>query len=307
MNVAAARLATLAPLLAELGDLKRTYHAGAPNSLATMFFRRAWQSLCDEENPETVALTTAADALTACRLGAIDATLLESCGVDPAAGRVILERSFDDVATPLDPSLARSLRARISVHGAAAVAIAHALPAPPFVDALARQPRAGATCPGKPRLVLEPPENHADHSFTVAVYAVLVAPRYGASPADAFLLGMTHHLHNAILPDTGFTGETLLGDALEPVVEHITREMLASLPKALAIRIAALHPILATADAPAAAAFHAADVIDRVLQMRQYARVAAFEVGQALDELELVHAGPVQAFHLTTLAEAGLV
>jgi hypothetical protein len=47
-------------------------------------------------------------------------------------------------------------------------------------------------------------------------------------------------------------------------------------------------------------------VIDRVLQVRQYARAAAFTVDQALDELELVHGGPVQAFHLAVLEEAGL-
>ena len=306
MNLAAARLAMLAPLLAELGDLKRTYHAGAPESLAATSFRRAWQLLCAQEDPETVALSTVAGALTACRLGAIDAALLERCGVDGAARRSILERAFEDVATPLDPALTHALRAHIASAGVVPNVDTVEAPALPFVDALARQPRAGATSPGKPRLVLEPPESHADHCFAVAVYAVLVAPRYAAAPADAFLLGMTHHLHNAVLPDAGFTGETLLGDALAPMVERITESILRSLPAKLAARIRTLRPLLAAADAPAAAAFHAADVIDRVLQVGQYARVAAFQIDQALDDLELVHAGPVQAFHLETLAEAGL-
>jgi fumarate hydratase class II len=62
----------------------------------------------------------------------------------------------------------------------------------------------------------------------------------------------------------------------------------------------------ADAAAPAAQAFHAADVLDRVLQVHHHARAAAFTVEQALDDLELVHAGPVQGFHTDVLAAAGL-
>jgi hypothetical protein len=58
--------------------------------------------------------------------------------------------------------------------------------------------------------------------------------------------------------------------------------------------------------APASQAFHAADVLDRVLQVHHHARAAAFTAAQALDDLELVHDGPVQAFHLDVLRSAGL-
>ena len=54
-------------------------------------------------------------------------------------------------------------------------------------------------------------------------------------------------------------------------------------------------------------AFHAADVFDRVLQMEQYARVAAFETRQALVDLDLVHPGPLQAFHQDVLDAVGLL
>ncbi len=60
--------------------------------------------------------------------------------------------------------------------------------------------------------MFEPPENHAEHCLAVAVYGVLLAPRYGADPSVVFLAGLAHHLHNARLPDSGFTGEALLGD-----------------------------------------------------------------------------------------------
>ena len=61
-----------------------------------------------------------------------------------------------------------------------------------------------------------------------------------------------------------------------------------------------------TRHTPVGRAFHAADVIDRVLQMRHYEQVAQFTTGQALDDMELVHAGPVQAFHTAVLRDAGL-
>ena len=65
----------------------------------------------------------------------------------------------------------------------------------------------------------------------VAVYGALLADDVGADPADAFLLGLAHHLHNAVLPDAGFAGEILLGDHLEPVLERLTERELATLPR----------------------------------------------------------------------------
>ncbi len=62
----------------------------------------------------------------------------------------------------------------------------------------------------------------------------------------------------------------------------------------------------ADAVAPESQAFHTADVLDRVLQVHHHARAAAFTASQALDDLELVHAGPVQTFHHRVLAAAGL-
>ena len=136
---------------------------------------------------------------------------------------------------------------------------------------------------------------------------MLAASRYGASGEDAFLLGMVHHLHNAILPDSGFAGELLLGAHLEPIVERFTEAVLVELPEALAARAREVRKrLLPAADDPEARAFHAGDVIDRVLQVRQYERVASFRASHALDDLQLVHAGPIQRFHLNVLAEAGL-
>jgi 5'-deoxynucleotidase YfbR-like HD superfamily hydrolase len=294
-------LAGLAGLLGELNDLKRVRRAGEPLSVAGTLFARAWAALvAADADPREVALAAAADAVAAARLGGIDRGVLGRCGLDERAALAVLRRSYDAVAEPLAPPLRAELCARL---GRLPAAVG---PPPVFVAALADQARAGPTCPGKPRIVLEPPESHAEHCGTVAVYAVLLSPLHRAAPEDGFLLGMAHHFHNVVLPDAGFAGEELLGGKLEPIVERLTAEVMANLPRALAERIARLWPLLADAAAPAARAFHAADVIDRVLQVRQHARAAAFTVDQALGELELVHSGPVQAFHLAVLEEAEL-
>lgn len=294
-----AALGRLRELLGELNDLKRVRASGVAGSMAEILFDRSWTALAAGDSPGEVALATTAAALASTKLGAIDAPMLERCGLDHDRLLAVLERSLDAVAGPLDVGLRMVLRDRLGYRWRNGVA-------PPFVAALADQPRAGATSPGAARIVLEPPESHADHCLMVAVYGVIVAPLYDAEPADAFLLGLVHHLHNAVLPDSGFAGEELLGDDLAPIMERLTVDGLATLPPSLVVSIEPLRPLLAGVDHPVSRAFHTADVIDRVIQARQYARVAAFTIDHALRDLELVHAGPIQAFHLAVLAEAGL-
>ncbi len=292
-----AGVGSLTPLASELGDLKRIRDASSPDSVAVRAFRRAWSRLVAGEAPEVVALSTTADALAAARLGGIDRTVLVEAGVeDPMA---VLARSFDEVSGPVAPDL----RHRLKRHLGQIVLDGEA---PAFAEALIRQPRAGATCPGKPRLVLEPPENHGDHCLVVAVLGTVLAGFYQADPAVAFLAGLAHHLHNAVLPDSGFAGEILLGDELAPLIRRLFDRELATLPAPLARAVRHALSTIGDAETPEGRAFNAADVMDRVLQMRQYDRVAAFTTAQALDDLELVHAGPLQAFHQSVLAEAGL-
>jgi len=154
--------------------------------------------------------------------------------------------------------------------------------------------------------VLEPPEGHGDHCLVVAVLAAVLAPRYGANPATAFLAGMSHHLHNAALPDSGFAGEILLGDHLGPILQMLFARELATLPEPLRGTVTAALAHIPDASTAVGRAFHAADVMDRVLQMRHYDQVARFTVDQALDDMDLVHAGPTQAFHQAVLQDAGL-
>ena len=295
----AGELEALTGLLGEVGDLKRLRVAGRAGTLAAQAYRRAWAGLAGGEEPGKVARREVAAAVAAARLGGIDRATLVRCGLPDDEARSVLEAGFDAVADPIPGGLRRELRRALADP-------APAVGAPPsFVDNLEAQPRAGATQPGHGRLVLEPPESHADHCMTVATYAVLLAPAYGADVAVPFLVGMAHHLHNAVFPDSGFAGDVLLGERVEGIHRRLQAEALAELPGALRSVVAEAVGLVHRADTPEARAFQAADVLDRVLQMRQYARVAAFELRQAL-EMDLVHEGPVQAFQLDVVAAAGL-
>ena len=292
-------LADLRPLLQEIGDAKRIHLAGRRGSLCQQAFSRSWARLVEGEDVEAVVLSETGAAVARARLAGIDAGVLLAAGLEPGEALGVLRAGFDEVAGVLDEGLATRLRAALPL-------VREATSAPAIAALLNEQPRAGATCPGRSRVVVEPPESHGDHCFTVAVYGVLVSPMVGADPVEAFLCGLAHHLHNGHLPDAGFAGEVLLGEHLLPVMAELERRELAALPPPLADRLTAALALRADAVAPGSRAFHAADVLDRVLQVHHHARAAAFTAAQALDDLELVHAGPVQDYHLKVLADAGL-
>ncbi len=302
MTLAMEHMARFGAVARDLSELKRMRDQSTTDSVAERLFRAAWTGLAQGLEPGTVCLQVVADALAATRLAGIDAALLREMEVDRDTRGAILRRGFDDAAGGLDRDALAPVRDRVGelrpVAGPAA---------PAFVDRLIRQPRAGATSPGKPRLALEPAESHGDHCLVVGVLGALLALHGQADPVRAFLAGLAHHLHNARLPDTGFAGEVMLGEALLPLMRRLTEQELQTLPTALRVRVEdALAPI-ADADTPDGQAFNAADVIDRVLQAHHHGRAAGFTVDQALGDLQLVHAGPLQAFHLRVLSTLGLL
>ncbi|MFI5837224.1 hypothetical protein ACIA5A_26475 [Micromonospora sp. NPDC051300] len=297
------RLAVLAPAFRQIGDAKRIRVAHADGSAAERGFTRAWAALAAGVDAQEVADRECAAALAGSRLGGIDAVILRDCGLAGTEVAGVLGRAAGELDGALHPATRRRLRAALPTLG---VHDAPDPPVPAFAAALCRQPRAGATAPGLPRLVVEPPESHADHCWAVAVYGALLADDVGADPADAFLLGLAHHLHNAWLPDAGFAGEQLLGGCLGPLVERLTALALSHLPDGVAARVGSVLPALADAGTAVGQAFHAADVLDRVLQVHHHARAAAFTTDQALVDLALVHDGPVVDYHRAVLRAAGL-
>lgn len=287
------------PLFRELGDLKRIRTADRDGSLAERLFRDAWAGIVRGEPHTDVMARTVAAALAAARLGGLDLRTLRTLGLRDDA-EAVLQDAFDEVTGDIDGGLAGRLRSALP-DGAPASGTT-----PPFVDALARQPRAGVTSPGRPRIMLAPFENHAEHCLLVAVYGVLVAPWYHADPTPVFVASLAHHLHNAAMPDSGFSGEILLGGTLDGVVSRARDHALAQLDPALADQIrTALAPIGGDATAEARA-FHVGDVLDRVLEIQQHLRTASVTMTDVLDTYGLVHDGPVKAFHDRILADTGL-
>ena len=289
----------LMPLIRELCDLKRVRSAGRTGSIAERLFSSAWAGLVGGAGPEAVTRATLFAALAATRLGDLDMPVLAKAGVPAAEARAILRRAVQDAALPLDSPL------RAVVLGPMEAALSPADP-PPFVARLAAQPRAGATCPGRGRLVLEPPESHADHCVLVALVGALIAAAWGADPATVFVAGLAHHLHNALLPDSGFAGEMMLGEWLEPAMARATALALDELPAAPRALVASARRILPDAETPEGRAFHAADTLDRVLQVEHHLRAAGTTMRFVLREMELVHAGPVRSFQEAVLARMGL-
>ena len=321
-----AELAALRPLLAEMNDLKRVRVAlsDPAGTVAADRFRGAWATLLEGHDPAAVAYSETAAAVAAARLAGIDARVLADAGLSDADAADVLRRSIAQwegvLPAPLPAALAAAA-ADLPLADAATAGRLEELFAendagddagddpPPFADVLDRladAPRAGATRPGSARLILTPEESHADHCYLVAVYAVLLAPLYGADAATVFLASLSHHFHNAFLPDAGFTGEELLGEHLGPVMETFTERCLTELPGTLADEVREARVCLPDAETPEGRCFHAADVLDRVLQMDYFDRAAQFTTKQALVDLDLVHPGPVRDFHLEVLRGAGL-
>ena len=300
--MALAELGTLLPLLRELNDLKRVRVAGIAGSLAEQVFANAWAALVAGEDLGAVALRETARALIGVRLPGYNEHLLKTLGLSDDEPEQVMRRALHDITRLVEPGLVTRLQQVLGLMPRFAAGMP-----PAFVEKLASQPRAGATHPGRPRIMLWPPESHADHCALVAVYAVLLSPYFDADPAEAFLTGLAHHLHNAMLPDPGYAGDELLGDYLPGLMAQATDQALQQLPVALRPAVRAALDRTRTIDHAAARAFHAADVLDRVLEMAWHDQSARFRLQQALDDLNIVHAGFTQQFHQQVLTAAGLL
>ncbi len=302
-SAAELNLAALVPLFREIGNLKRIHAANLDNeSFAARLFRQAWSAIVGGAEAREVAVEITKDAVVGANLGAIDGEILRLAGLNGTEIETILRRAFDAVAAPIEKDLRSEMYDKITVQNEFSEN-----KTPHFVGLLTAQPRSGATKSGAPKLIFDAPENHAEHSIIVGVYAVLLAPLYAADLETVFFAALTHHFHNAYLPDSGFAGEENLGEFLPAIFDAFRRKCLAEVPEHLHEKITHSLKIIETADTPEAKAFHAADVVDRVLQMRHHAETNEFTLRYALEEAELVHAGAIQDFHYEVLRASKLI
>ena len=301
-TLAAQNLAPLVPLLREIGNLKRIRAANLQTSFAAELFARAWRQIINGANVRRVGLEITRDAVIGANLGAINAAVLQSANLQTDEIATILRRAFDAQSAPVIPTLREELRNLIAEENAETES-----ETPQFAQLLAVQPRSGATKVGAPKMIFDAPENHAGHSIIVGVYGCLFAPVFGADVETVFTAALAHHFHNAYLPDSGFAGEESLGEFLPRIFNAFRRRCLAQVPENLHDSIWNALAAIETADTPEAQAFHAADVFDRVLQMRHHAEANEFTLKYAMEEAELVHAGAIQEFHYEVLRAANLI
>ena len=288
--------------LRELNDVKRLYAQNlGPRSYASLVFLSATRALdCDEPLQADV---WCAAIVGAARLGAITSTVLQDIGIDKSESSAILKNSIlvqQSLSAPLRDSLTDACDVLNQV------CLENVPQNPDWVIRLAASPRAGATCPGKARIALEPAEMHSDHCVMVAAYAFLLADTFGANREDAWLIGLCHHLHNAYLPDAGFTGEILLGDHLIRVINLLRSRVLDTFSVHYRNRVSCLFDEISDLQSPLAQTFHAADTIDRIVQMEHYEHAAKFRVATALEEFNLVHEGAAQEFQHALLRSIGM-
>ncbi len=288
--------------LRELNDIKRLYAQNlGSHSYATHIFLRATEPLRSGQPLQADAWCAA--IVGAARLGAITPSVLQDVGIGQSDRLVVLSNSIlaqQSLTKSMSDTLTAACDQLDKIYAQAPTKV------PTWVTLSTASPRAGATCPGKPRIALEPAEMHSDHCIMVAVYAFLLADIFGADREDAWLIGLCHHLHNAYLPDAGFTGEVLLGDHLDRVISALRLRALGAFSEQYCTRVSRLFDEINNLASPLARAFHAADTIDRVVQMEHYERTAQFRVATALEEFNLVHEGAAQEFQHALLQSVGI-
>lgn len=291
-------------LFKELNELKRI-KSNTSNGLS--FAETAFAvavEYCDPPNSNKSIEQLVAMFLAGSRLGFLNYNNLSSVGLTADQILNIVRKTIDSFHVELD---ALKITLILDTSNSLVSFDVPKLRSNELVNGLISQPRAGPTTPGKPRVVLYPVESHADHCMMVAAYAFLLSPFYGSDPTDSFLIGLFHHLHNLTLPDSGYAGECLLGNHLTKSIESARSLAMSSLSSRTNSKLSCLFKEIEEASSPVAKAFHAADCLDRVLQMQYYETAHSFSVTHAIEELDLIHDGPVKSFQLDTLKSFGLI
>lgn len=300
-------------LLGEVQDLKRIRSAAFSDTLATHRYRQVMQRLGrvldrshDPARLAEVAVDETVYAVVATRLGALGPDVLQRLGVPPEQIREICssafaehwaawpgpmpKKAFDGMGQRSDLSVDETVDEKLGM----------------LIQRLCAEPRAGATAPHKSRVLVVPQESQAEHCYTTAVTAVILAAYFAADPGQAFAVALLHHLHNAFMPDAGFAGEILLGSSLDAVINAARAQALEYLPPALGQLSMAAAATMTHLETPVARVVNAADAIDRVLQTRFHQQMADFDAEGVQRDLDLVHEGPLQSFQNSVLHTLGL-
>lgn len=167
----------LANLCASLAMLSRGGRPGQAESLALGLYRAGWYRLLGGQPPSTALLATLAEALTAIRLGDLDAERLAALGVAGEAALRARQRAFAAALAAVDLALRPALRLHFNPPRPAPLDL------PAVVADLAVRP------PAAP-----PGETLADRALRLALLGAVLADGAGADPAMLFLAGLEQDL-----------------------------------------------------------------------------------------------------------------
>jgi 5'-deoxynucleotidase YfbR-like HD superfamily hydrolase len=307
------RQAALQRLLFELQDLKRLTSAEFEGTFAAHRYRQVIHRLAntaarstDSADIAELALDETVCAVVATRLSALGPGVLHRLGTPLSRIREICQAAFDEHKGAWCRTIPEHSLNRIAKASDLSPSAMANEPLDILIKRLCDEPRAGATAPQKRRMLVVPQESQAEHCYLTAVTAVVLADYFDADPGEVFVVALLHHLHNGFMPDAGFAGETLLGESLADIVNAARDQALAYLSPALQDMAIKASATITHLETPVARVVNAADAIDRVLQTRFHEQMASFDAARVQRELDLVHAGPLQAFQRTVLKDIGL-
>jgi hypothetical protein len=295
-------LKPITPLLRQMNGLKRVTVASRGGSLVDRLFARGWSRLLAGERADDVAMSETGALVAGVRLAGLDAAVMWRHGVPFDKARLVVAAAVEEAAG----GVSESLRQRLATVAADVPEDPKASKLPAFVQLLLAQPRAGATHPTQPRLILEPAEGHGDHCGMTAAYAVLLSDHFDSDPGTVFLIGLAHHLFNASLPDVGFAGDRLLArfELAEKVTTRAFEKAYRQIREPLQSKVRDVLTHTKRLDTPEARTFHAADVLDRTLEMAWHAESAGFDLADAIGRMNIVHEAPEQQLQRRVLESA---
>lgn len=166
-------------------------------------------------------------------------------------------------------------------------------PAAQRVRAVCEIQRAGYAAPGKVKCSPYPRETQGEHCLVCAVYTALLCRLRELDPICPVLMALFHHLSAPLMPNFDHEGELLTGSAHSSAIEQAgCRMILRDFDDPLRSALSGIFPASGgSGELSGMEPFQEADVLDRVLQVRYYSRMASVNVEQAVAEYELLNRG----------------
>jgi hypothetical protein len=300
-------------LFERFGELKRLPGVQQEESVALQLFREVIARVVEADREDDVV-----DALDWMVARGAGAALLGDCPAEFVAddeGRrtwhALSRQSAMAALADAPPAVATYYAERFDhlwarFHG---VGIAQAPAVARRLARLAEAPRAGYASRDRVKCIPFPRETQGEHSVVCALIAAVLARERDVDIVGPCVMALFHHLPATMLPMIDHEAAALIGHAAAAALEsRALARSLADLPPFSRGLIAkALARYESAAPACTEDPFVEADILDRVLQVRYYERVASLTVASASRDHGLLNEGPLGDAQRRILTAYGLV